>query len=685
VNLSPEEVTQLATATALSTYPRGRKKDSPEGRAYLKERGKLKRYDNKWDYKRFVAWDGEGWTDSTGRHHYFLLANSYGHSIVASEGSGLSTRECLRFLTTEATIDPHAIHVGFALGYDINKMLKDFCYSEALRIYQQQRCFWHEYKVEWLPGKRLYVRNRETKQAITLWDVFPFFQTSFVKTLERWNVGTEESRRYIQTNKNLRSSFTVDQLPSIQRYCEAELAHLVELMGMFYQEVENIGLRLRRWDGPGAIATAVFSKHNIKPHLDRKVPENVNRAAQYAYFGGRIEQLTYGHTDRRVYLYDINSAYPSVIAELPSLRGSTWSYHQGAAPPLRNFSLYHIRLRGDTDTHGAGPIPWRTVDGAVAFPPGANGWYWTPEYSILLDCFPQQQYEVLEAYLFQPGEDTLPFIFVHEYYQARLDAKREGRATERAYKLGLNSLYGKMVQQLGWSELRGIPPYHQLEWGGYVTSATRAKLYRAFLTAPKDTTWTHGKSTVIGFETDSILSLAQLDVTLSDRLGDWSCNEFDTCTYVQPGVYWLGNDDHEISRYRGFDRGSLSRSDVIEHYKQGTTKSLVSGQPIVAESTRFLGIGDALRSGRTFPDWGNWQTSPRELSLFPTTKRQSVPGKTYGEPLLGYTYAPAFPLAQQKALGYSLSVPYPLLWKGEPIPRELQEAREAMDSIYWED
>jgi hypothetical protein len=46
--------------------------------------------------------------------------------------------------------------------------------------------------------------------------------------------------------------------------------------------------------------------------------------ANHAFFGGRIELLKQGVTTEALFSYDISSAYPGIIARLPSMKGGRW-------------------------------------------------------------------------------------------------------------------------------------------------------------------------------------------------------------------------------------------------------------------------------------------------------------------------------------------------------------------------
>ena len=125
----------------------------------------------------FVAWDGEGVTDERG-HHYQLFGSSDGEVVMGAE---LTWRETFPLLLAS---QEDAIHVGFALVYDTVMMLRG--HPEIQRIMQGQRTYVDEYNIQYFRGKWLHIKSRITGRSMRLYDVFSFFQCSFVKACREY-------------------------------------------------------------------------------------------------------------------------------------------------------------------------------------------------------------------------------------------------------------------------------------------------------------------------------------------------------------------------------------------------------------------------------------------------------------------------------------------------------------------
>jgi hypothetical protein len=203
------------------------------------------------------------------------------------------------------------------------------------------------------------------------------------------------------------------------------------------------------------------------------------------------------------------------------------------------------------------------------------------------------------------SNDDYPFAWVEDLYDERKRRKASGDPSEKAFKLGLNSLYGKMAQRVGWNTGDSLPRFHQLEYAGWVTSWTRAKLFRAMELA--------GAQNLIACETDAVFTLEPIHgLTVGPGLGEWDFTEHDWMTYLQSGTYWSNHG----SKYRGFDNGSISHESAMSWLHAGDWHA-----PLVGRTTRFVGAGTGLGT----PDHRRWITDARELRPGRAGKRMHIP------------------------------------------------------------
>lgn len=580
--------------------------------------------------KPFIAWDGEG-INLRGVGHpqsYVLFGNSTGSYIA--DPKGLNTIQCLEHIITTGQANPGAVHIGFAFSYDANMIVQSLSPTTLGRLHTNGSARIKlrsgiVYRVTFLKGKSFRVtkylekydrkHNPTAKITVQIFDIFSFFMCSFEKAYKKM-VGAVP--RVITEGKKARGTFTVDDMAKIQKYWSLEIVLVRELAEQLRRYVYNAGLRISQWHGPGALSSYVMKRERIQDHMADN-GEEIRKAARYAYAAGRFELYKVGRIVGRIYGIDKRSAYPSAIAHLPSFTdGGKW-VHTIHPEKVTRFGVYRLNL-----SHFApmakhpGPIFHRDREHNISFPWHVKGWYWSPEAHLAQ----LRGGALLEGWEYR-GSTIQPFSVVPEIYAQRMDWKRRNISAEYALKLLLNSWYGKLAQRVGWDEETGRkPPFHQLEWAGWVTSHTRASLYRLMMRIPFPE--------LIAVETDGIYTLThpdKLGITVGFGLGEWEVTEYTEMMYVQSGLAWLKDTDgvwHE--KRRGLD--PCREGHTPEECHCPATFSLNacreylsrlepggSWPSYVGQTSRFVGLGQALSSARPMGQRHCvWETVPREIT-----------------------------------------------------------------------
>src|SRR5215831_3196703 len=565
----------------------------------------------RWDEREFIAWDGEGLAvehqvDLGGNvkycpQPYVTLANSKGDRI--KDRCGISTHQCFEMILDAKQKYPDTIFVGFGFNYDINQILADIPWECLERLYRKGTLSVGGYWMEWRPRKHFILRHRKTKRSAIIYDVFGFFQTSFLEACREYLGKDDPDLEIIRQGKEDRTSFNWYEMDDkIIPYNNLELSMLVRVMNQLRQDLHEVGIDPSRWHGPGAIANEVLKKFDVR--ISRTVPEEVLDAAQYAYAGGRFECFRLGRHKGSVYEYDIHSAYPAGAIRLPDISDGTWEYVERFEPGT--FGVWRVEYKSATqsgrDTRPE-PLFCRSEDGSISFPTEVQGWYWTPEAGLVPDS-------VQGGWVFRPSNEDKPFAFVTGLYDERRVLKDQKKSAQRALKLILNSLYGKLAQTVGGH--KGQPPrWHQLEYAGFITSYTRAMIYRAIISNP---------GAIIAAETDAVFSTEPLDLPCSDGLGDWERKEYVGITYLQSGFYYAERADGEIiCKYRGMDRDRATQQPtrlpyrkVLDRLARRSGKEYRFTPDLLTSTTRFIGLGMALKTSSV---WRCWKTEPKRVSL----------------------------------------------------------------------
>lgn len=566
----------------------------------------------------FIAWDGESGSGhaTVQDYHLFACVTPNGPRHIKRE-SGLQTRELLQFIVDIEEEFPDAIHIGFGFGYDVNQIVNtlnkyqlETLHKTGVLYFDQKR-----WRLEWRKNKSLTVTryySKEHRTSVVLYDVFSFYMCSFVKALTKFDTAPADALAMIQEGKSRRGTFTYDEIDSyVLPYCIAECEQLIELMNHFRELVYGVGFTIKHWHGPGAIASWLMGHYGIKKCM-RESPEEVRLAAQYAYAAGRFELTKVGDTGP-VWSVDINSAYPDAIRQLPNLQRGHWE-HVKNPKRIAKFGVYRIKGGpGFQSLFVTKPAPlWhRDKQGRISFPWQIDGWYWSPEAALVISS---PHYDVLEGWVFVADDNcNRPFEFVERMYKQRQEWKADGNPAEYALKLGMNSLYGKMAQRVGFDKKHmKPPPWHQLEWAGWVTSYCRSRIYRLGAKL--------GWDNVVAIETDGLYTTrdpSEVGFKPSKDLGELSVDYYTGCVYVQSGLAWLQNSDGSwTQKYRGLDPESLPLSKMVEHLSHIDWDNKVE-----ATTTRFIGIGAALMTRDYLTKWRVWETIPRMIAVGGDGKR----------------------------------------------------------------
>jgi hypothetical protein len=598
------------------------------------------------DYKkpplRILGVDGEG----LGRapHRYTFLAagiddsdKTYRKSQWSIEKTtGLSTVECLDFLLS---LPRNSLIIGFAFVYDLTKILQDLPNRAIYDLFrEEERQFIRDGRVLYHPVKwGHYTLNRcnrkfsvrSGKKRAAVWDVFAFFQSSFVKAISKWEVAPKDAIARIAEMKEKRAVLESQPFDKVRDYCFEECRYLSRLGGALLKAHSDVGLTLKSYHGAGSTASVILTKFGIAEKRGT-FPEEMRDALARAFFGGRFENSVVGVVEGRIYGYDIASAYPYQIHSLPCLECGQWrkvDRPDHATIERATLALVHWHDPGShvTLVRAWGVLPVRARDGTIIFPVGAaGGWTWQREYLHAATMAPSLW--ASEAWIYETDCGHLPFTGIAEIYRQRIGLGKDARGI--VLKLGPNSVYGKVAQSKGVN-----PPFQSWVWAGNITSGTRAQLLQAIACAPNP--WD-----VLMVATDGIWSRVPLDLPkpldtgtsdLPDPLGSWTQKNFENGVFVaRPGIYFpLNPTEEQIDDCRG--RG-LGKKTVYEQWRK-IVDAWEAGESTIkiGDLQRFVGAKTGItygeKSGYTrSADYGEWIEHSVKVSF------QSEPKRDYAMP-----------------------------------------------------
>lgn len=511
----------------------------------------------------FIGWDGEAPTD-TG---YSLFGSSEGHEICKPT---LSTEDCFDLLLEAKREHQHSIFIWFGGRYDFDEITRaSIPLYKLARLKRAGSLWWHGYRITEAEGKVYSVSRAGT--TATIYEISGWFHSSYMAALREYGIGCElcEHGRSscddvlegspcscacrlcrIQSGKNKRGGeeFLWSDIDEIRSYMQDELAFMPLLMDTIRAIVLAAGFDPRGWYGPSALARLLLNRNHVFDSMG-DIPPEVNLAAQFAFAGGRFEPFR-GGVLPRTYTRDKNSAYMHAALHLPNLARGKW--RAGCAFEGGKFAVYHIRYRDRQPFSPTHPYPLfrRLPNGNVVWPRRVDGWYWSPEAELVAN---DPGAEFVESWVFdEDDKNDRPFRFVSELYAERLRLRElpdddPAKAADWAIKTALAAIYGQLARTVGWDRKRRLPPKtHQLEWAGYILSHCRAEMWRVAVTCGEN---------LVSIDTDSVTSLAPIDVPLGDKLGEWKAEDSDRMVFFQSGVYFsYANGEWSKGKTRGMER-----------------------------------------------------------------------------------------------------------------------------------
>lgn len=551
------------------------------------------------DHKEFVMIDGEGINRADGTQDYVLMCSSTGQKIKNMKPGGLGFFESLDFILNQASKDRYL--VSFSFGYDVNMILKTLPKPFIERLAEDDEV-WVKYAnlryrigyighkffsvTEWVRGEsRVYKKTR----SAMVYDLYTFFNCSFLSALDRWGIVTDKIALMVR-NKSLRNEFKASRIRTIEKYCFAECEAGVILANKLRDTYRSVGFSLNRWHGPGAASTVILDANNAKEHvcMDRDV-------AKRAYFGGRNQVLQVGRFDG-VWSYDLRSAYPFALAKLPKITGGLVKVTAEAekANALRDFPFALIRCKWFSKSI-IGPLPIRTPNGTIYYPSNGVGTYHRIELMAAINAG-VEIVEILDVWKpAQIDDSTLPFAFLADLYDQRSKLKERGDLGELCLKSAMNAIYGKFAQKKGFG--KKPPVYQDYFTAGWITAYVRAYL----LMCSSGT-----EPSIIQFSTDGILSKSEipwLELSQGTGFGQWTLERHDEAEVYLPGIYQL---DSSLFRSRGYGVGNVDFQTIRNCFEE---KGI--GGVLEIPTSEFVTF-------RIDPEnFGRWRHTTKVLSLMP--------------------------------------------------------------------
>jgi hypothetical protein len=537
--------------------------------------------------------------------HDYVLLSVGSENLYREDGAALTHHEIFPFLYAQKLAHPKAAFVGFFLGYDFSQWFKSIPEISGWKMFHKAGIEsrmpdntemkypfpvyvegkWeldilgmkrvklrpHVKKKDW-PACQVVHKSVDMLEAcergehrkhphkwMFICDTGAFFQSSLLQVLnpKKWvdkegrstAIVTEDEMSILIEGKGERASAQFDspsQREDMIRYNILENDVLARLMKVLNEGFVSDGVKLRndQWFGPGQAAQAWLRLIGAPTGdaVREAVPPWAVEAARRSYYGGWFETFIHGVIPGTTYGYDINSAYPYAIANLPCLLHGVWTHGTGSPGkrvcPPGTLRLVHGIFSGDDSVIGT--MPHRDANGAICRPLETQGWHWQHEIDAARRAGMVKRVRTLAWVEYTPAacECEHPLDNIRELYEGRLLVGKE-TPFGKTKKLMYNSAYGKMAQSVG------MPKYSNSVYASLITSVCRTMIIDAIATHPDKT------RAVAMIATDGVYFLTPHPTlpTHKDELGKWSADNHENLSILMPGLYW--DDDSRESVHSG--------------------------------------------------------------------------------------------------------------------------------------
>jgi hypothetical protein len=444
--------------------------------------------------------------------------------------------------------------------YDIQAALKLLERFTNETIMRRTSARYGRYRVRFVPSKFFRVGVQHGKKAdnsktlFTIYDLMQFYASSLEKAALKI-LGKSKTDPGVEWDRLLETLKCGGvRAQTIRDYCRNDAALVEELYQHSKRAMNAAGVNFDKPISCASVAVQKFSKA-----MAHDVPREINNAFEKTYRGGRIECLRVGYFPK-AYLYDIHSAYPSVMAQLPATVGQ-WLPIDGEPRPDALYGALQVRLSVPRDYYRC-PVPVKG-ETQLMYPYGSWGqWVDLETYRVLEKEGLVQK--IKRGFQLVASEGIKrPFAALAEMYQER---QRQPSQTW-ALKIIMNALYGKVAERIGkwfpsvlvnreaeawrgnfWTRREQWTKRTNFVYASAITAGIRLRMYREI--PPEDT---------IFYATDGVMLMKPITQALDvgPGLGQWSEPETVTdLVVVGSGVYTYKDAEGKAhTKMRGFEVG----------------------------------------------------------------------------------------------------------------------------------
>lgn len=493
----------------------------------------------------------------------------------------------------------------YNLSYDAECILK-LLPEEILKQYKwrkELRFQYKNYKIHYIDRKKLTISKG--KHSVSCYDIAQYYDNKPLDVASE-SIGIILDQKYLEVKKKrgIFSKFHYSRHKrEIRAYCIEDCRLTKELSEYWIAIFEAVfGFYPNNWISAGYMAEKVLINNNIPIPLFNELQYPIQEIARSSFYGGRFELIKRGFIGE-CYLYDLNSAYPYALTTLPDITQGRW-FESNKIHPKSKIGFFFIEAN-ISDKVKIAPFPFVKKNRTICYPSGKFRTFVTLDELLMVKDDPEINYKIIESWQFIPNKNCLyPFKkFINKQYYKRLELKQENNPLEKAIKIVLNSIYGKMAQRTN----NMIGNLFNPVIASYITGFTRRQLYDFTKKNKLD-------NYVVAYATDSIACQKKIKNLDSKMLGEMKLDKSANDVIFLSNGFYKFNDTWK-NRGIGYDN---ERKMEIEHLETRVKKD---GQLYIGvKSTRTTHIKSGILFNR-LKNVGKIEEYEKKINLNSDKKR----------------------------------------------------------------
>ena len=526
----------------------------------------------------------------------------------------------------------------FNLSYDVNHILKLTNDRKLLRkLYsntERKGVRYDKHTTLKYINRKLF-KVCQNKHCVTFVDIATFYKGMSLDNAAKKYFG--EGKDPIDSQRlGEEEGYYEAHKQEVLEYCQKDAALTLRLAVRMKDIIEGCNMPRGKLSFRSPISSAKVAETYVHDHYKYpKVPEAISDlhwGAQQAYHGGLFETFQRGVFEKPLYSYDINSAYPFAMKDLP--HWGNGRFEKVKKPDSGEYGWYFCNFDSEWIPFNDFSKPYEvefcygSLDNCEAkllnpkrkvYPTGKRGaWLTKIEYEWLLKNNYYVEFKGGFEWFFKSQKYDNPFEWIPEVYERRQELKRLEDASEYALKIVMNGIYGKTAQFK-----RGMGKLTNFFYASYITATTRLQVAEVGLRHLKY---------LVEIATDSTVLTKKIDLPLSKKLGEWSLDEYKRGILIGSGIHqFFFKTPQTEANFRTHARGL---TDNPRWDMEAAMHKYKNDKYVWFEKRRPIQLGELLMHTKAlkFKDLGVFVNVSKKLSCNTDKKRKwEREYKTFGD------------------------------------------------------